>query len=166
MSYSSINRVVLIGRLTQDPELRALPSGTAVCSLRIACNTSRKDPEGEYQEKPNYFNVSAFGGLGESVSRYMRKGSRVAVDGRLEWHEWETAEGVRRQAVEVVAESVQFLDGRGEQGRQNGAVYGSSDGEGSTGGDDGAHPMPGHRQGGEERELVGVGAGVEDDLVF
>ena len=92
MSNFSINRVVLVGRLTRDPELRALPSGISVCSLRVACNSSRRDDEGNYQERPNFFDVSVFGASAESVSRYMRKGSRVAVDGRLEWREWETAE--------------------------------------------------------------------------
>ncbi|HEY5193689.1 MAG TPA: single-stranded DNA-binding protein [Solirubrobacteraceae bacterium] len=152
MSYSNINRVVLIGRLTNDPELRALPSGTNVCGLRIACNATRKNIEGEYTEKPNFFNVSVFGAAGESVHRYMGRGRRVAIDGRLDWREWETSEGTKRQAVEIVAESVQFLDGRGE----NGGSDGSSDDEGSL---DGAPD-------GEERELVGVGSGIEDDLVF
>ncbi len=114
MSYSSINRVVLVGRLTRDPELRALPSGTAVCGLRVACNSSRRDPQGDYQERPNFFDVSVYGPVGESVHRYMRKGSRVAIDGRLEWREWEGSDEQRRQAVSVVGESVQFLDGPGE----------------------------------------------------
>jgi single-strand DNA-binding protein len=151
MSYSSINRVVLIGRLTSDPELRALPSGTSVCNLRIACNTTRKTTEGDYTQKPNFFNVSVFGATGESVHRYMSRGRRVAIDGRLEWHEWETTEGAKRQAVEVVAESVQFLDGRGGQGSPNG----SSGEEDSADGDQE-----------QECELVGVGSGIEDDLVF
>lgn len=151
MSYSSINRVVLIGRLTNDPELRSLPSGTSVCGLRIACNTSRKSPEGEYMEKPNFFNVNVFGATGESVHRYMSRGRRVAIDGRLDWHEWETSEGVKRQTVEIVAESVQFLDGRGD--------HGSSDGSSE---DDG--PAEGASE--EGRELVGVGSGIEDELVF
>src|ERR1039458_8467113 len=113
MSYFSINRVVLVGRLTRDPELRALPSGVSVCSLRVACNSSRRDVEGNYQEKPNFFDVSVYGAPAESVSRYMRKGSRVAVDGRLEWREWETADQQKRQAVSVVADTLQFLDGPG-----------------------------------------------------
>ena len=159
MAYSSINRVILIGRLTHDPELRALPSGTTVCSLRVACNTSRKTDDGGYQDRPNYFNVSVFGGRGESVSRYMRKGRRIAIDGHLEWREWETAEGSRRQAVEVVAESVQFLDGPGEQSRHDGAVDADAGGDGSADGYDEA-------QDGDERELAGVGASTEDALVF
>jgi single-strand DNA-binding protein len=114
MSYSNINRVVLVGRLTRDPELRALPSGRSVCSLRLACNGARKDEEGGYEERPNFFDVSVFGGQAESIDRYLRKGRRVAVDGRLQWREWETADSERRQSVEVVAESVEFLDGPGE----------------------------------------------------
>jgi single-strand DNA-binding protein len=107
----SINRVVLVGRLTRDPELRALPSGTSVCGLRIACNSSHRDPDsGERSERPNYFDVSVYGGQGDSVASYMRRGRLVAVDGRLAWREWEQDEQ-KRQAVSIVADSVQFLDG-------------------------------------------------------
>ncbi len=151
MSYSNINRVVLVGRLTSDPELRSLPSGSTVCSLRLACNGVRKSPEGDYTEKPNFFSVSVFGAAGVSVHRYMSRGRRVAIDGRLDWREWETSEGAKRQTVDIVAESVQFLDGKGDSG-----MDGSSDDEGSAE----------VAQGDEERELVGVGAGIEDDLVF
>jgi single-strand DNA-binding protein len=155
VSYFSINRVVLVGRLTRDPELRALPSGTSVCSLRIACNSSRKDAEGAFTERPNYFDVSVYGAPGESVSRYMHRGSRVGIDGRLEWREWETAQQERRQAVSVVADTVQFLDSPGEHAE--GAVpaeAGAGDGEELGAGED-------------DRGLVGVGAGPEeDDLVF
>ncbi len=144
MSNFSINRVVLVGRLTRDPELRALPSGSSVSGMRIACNSSRRDPDsGDYIERPNYFDVSVYGPASESVSRYMRRGSRVAIDGRLEWREWETAEQQKRQAVSIVAETVQFLDGPGERG------------------EDDPSTMDAH-----DRELVGVGAGVDDDLGF
>src|SRR5438105_11467782 len=114
VSYFNINRVVLVGRLTREPELRALPSGTSVCSLRIACNTSRRDAEGELREKPNFFDVDVYGAAAESVSNYMHRGSRVGVDGRLEWREWETADQQKRQAVSIVADTVQFLDTKGE----------------------------------------------------
>jgi single-strand DNA-binding protein len=160
MSYSNINRVVLVGRLTSDPELRALPSGSNVCELRVACNTTRKTAEGDYAEKPNFFNVSVYGLAGESVHRYMGRGRRVAIDGRLDWHEWETTEGGKRQAVKIVAESVQFLDGRGEQAGSSG----SSDDEGSLEGSLG-DSIDGDSNA-DERELVGVGSGIEDDLVF
>src|SRR5271157_6047261 len=155
MPYTTINRVVLIGRLTRDPELRALPSGSDVCSLRIACNSSRRDGDGGYVERPNFFDVSAYGASADSVSQYTRKGSRVAIDGRLEWREWETADQQRRQAVSIVADTVQFLDSPAERGQLGGTDEGRhGDGATEDGGEDG-------------RELVGVGAGVdEDDLVF
>jgi single-strand DNA-binding protein len=159
MSYSNINRIVIVGRLTADPELRALPSGSSVCSLRLASHSLRKNADGERTEKPNFFDVTVFGVMGESVHRYMTRGRRIAVDGRLEWREWETPEGVKRQAVEIVADKVQFLDGRGSQG--NAESLGSDDG--STD-DDGSSGAP---EGGDERELVGVGSGgTDEDLVF
>lgn len=152
MPHTSINSVVLIGRLTRDPELRALPTGAVLCSLRVACTTMRKEPDGSYVEKPNFFNVTVFGARAESVSRYMRKGSRIGVDGRLEWHEWETGEGAKRQAVDIVAHRVEFLDSPP-----------ASDGEGAAAGDDLGHDDPGEEAG---RELVGVGIGAEEDFAF
>ena len=143
MSYFSINRVVLVGRLTRDPELRALPSGTSVSSLRLACNSSKRDAEGAYTERPNYFDVSVYGASAESVSRFTRKGSRVALDGRLEWREWESADQQKRQAVSIVADTVQFLDSPGDR----------SEGVGEDGDADGGEP-------------VGVGAGADEELVF
>jgi single-strand DNA-binding protein len=110
MSQVNINRVVLTGNLTADPELRSLPSGTSVCKLRVACNTRRKDSAtGEYVDKPNYFDVTVWGAQGENAARYLNKGRGVAVDGRLEWREWETDDGGKRQAVEIVSDSLQFL---------------------------------------------------------
>jgi single-strand DNA-binding protein len=110
----AINRVVLVGNLTKDPELRHTPSGTAVCNLRLAVNTRRKDETGQWVDKPNYFDITVWGNQGERCAQYLSKGRPVAVDGRLEWREWETPEGNKRQAVEVVADSVQFLGSRGD----------------------------------------------------
>jgi single-strand DNA-binding protein len=164
MSYFTINRVVLVGRLTRDPELRALPSGTSVCGLRVACNSSHRDGDGEMIERPNYFDVSIYGAPGESVSRYTRRGGRVAIDGRLEWREWVTAEQERRQAVSIVADTVQFLDSPGERS-QPGAGSGHDSGDEDTGADGGDGGDG--EEGEDRRELVGVGVGAdEDDLVF
>ena len=111
MSANNINRVVMTGNLTADPELRALPSGTSVCKLRVACNTRRKDgASGEWVDKPNYFNVTVWGAQGENAAKYLSKGRPVAIDGRLEWREWETKEGAKRQDIDIIAESVQFLN--------------------------------------------------------
>src|SRR5881296_2527130 len=112
---ASINRVVLVGNLTRDPELRHTPSGMAVCSLRLAVNTRRKDSAtGEWTEKPNYFDITVWGAQGESCAQYLAKGRPIAVDGRLQWREWDAQDGTKRQAVEIVADSVQFLGGRQE----------------------------------------------------
>ena len=112
---ANINRVVLLGNLTKDPELRHTPSGTAVCSLRLAVNTRRKDgATGEWTDKPNYFDITVWGNQGENCAQYLAKGRPVAIDGRLEWREWEAQDGTKRQAVEIIADSVQFLGSRGE----------------------------------------------------
>jgi len=111
---ASINRVVLVGNLTKDPELRHTQGGTAVCKLRLAVNTRRKDETGQWTDKPNYFSVSVFGNQAESCSQYLSKGRPVAIDGRLDWREWQAQDGAKREAVEIVAESVQFLGSRGD----------------------------------------------------
>ena len=113
---AAINRVVLVGNLTRDPELRHTPSGTAVCNLRLAVNTRRKDETGQWVDKPNYFDITVWGNQGERCAQYLTKGRPVAVDGRLEWREWETPEGNKRQAVDIVADTVQFLGSRGDSG--------------------------------------------------
>jgi single-strand DNA-binding protein len=115
MAGTNINRVVLTGNLTADPELRSLPSGTSVCELRVACNGRRKDPaSGEWVDKPNYFNVKVWGAQGENAARYLAKGRPVALDGRLDWREWEAQDGTKRQAIDIIADSVQFLGSREE----------------------------------------------------
>ena len=110
---ANINRVVLVGNLTKDPELRHTGGGTPVCSLRIAVNGRRRDESGQWADKPNYFSVSVFGNQAESCAQYLAKGRPVAIDGRLDWREWEK-DGVKREAVEIIAESVQFLGSRGD----------------------------------------------------
>jgi single-strand DNA-binding protein len=123
VAATNINRVVLTGNLTKDPELRSTPSGTPVCGLRIAVNTRRKDQSGEWVDKPNYFDVTVWGAQGENCANYLSKGRPVAIDGRLEWREWEAKEGGgKRQAVEIVADSVQFL------GSRDGATGGNGNG--------------------------------------
>jgi len=110
---SNINRVVLVGNLTRDPELRHTPSGTAVCKLRIAVNTRQKDAtSGEWGDKPNYFDVTVWGNQGENCAQFLSKGRPVGIDGRLDWREWDAQDGTKRQAVEIIADNVQFLGSR------------------------------------------------------
>jgi single-strand DNA-binding protein len=128
MAGSNINRVVITGNLTRDPELNVLSgSGTSVCSLRIACNGRRKNNEsGQWEDVPNYFDVTVWGQQGENCKQYLSKGRPVAVDGRLRWREWTTTEGQKRQAVDIIADSVQFLGGRDDAGNGNGNGFSSS----------------------------------------
>jgi single-strand DNA-binding protein len=110
---ASINRVVLLGNLTADPEVRSLPSGSSVCQLRLAVNDRIKDRgTGEWTDYANYFDITVFGQQGERCAQYLSKGRQVAVDGRLRWRSWEAQDGQKRSKVEVVADSVQFIGPR------------------------------------------------------
>jgi single-strand DNA-binding protein len=110
VAATNINRVVLTGNLTRDPELRSTNSGLAVCSLRIASNTRRKNNQsGEWEDKPNFFDVTVFGAQGENCARFLAKGRPVAIDGRLEWREFQDKDGNKRQAIDIIADNVQFL---------------------------------------------------------
>jgi single-strand DNA-binding protein len=121
-----------------------------VCKLRLAVNRRYKDQSsGEWVEKPNYFDIKVWGAQGENCANYLSKGRAIAVDGRLEWREWESQDGSKRQAVEVVADTVQFLgsrDGGGGEGGGQGRSFEPRGGElkpdpvpaafGPSGGDD------------------------------
>jgi single-strand DNA-binding protein len=123
---ANINRVTITGNLTRDPELRTLSSGNSVCSLRVACNGRRRNPQTQqWEDVPNYFDVTVWGTQGENCNKYLAKGRGVAIDGRLQWREW-GEEGAKRQAVDIVAENVQFLGGRDDAGGGNGNGFSSS----------------------------------------
>ncbi len=164
----SINSVVIVGNLTRDPELRATPSGTSVCSLRIAVNDRVKDPtSGEWGDKPNYFDVDVFGGQGERCAQYLARGRQVAIAGRLRWREWETQDGQKRQAVSIVADNVQFIGPRetGDAGGQRPPYQGGQQGQGGQRGAQaggGGMPQPGPVDG----PWPGDTAEPEDDIPF
>ena len=121
MGASNINRVTITGNLTKDPELRSTPNGTSVCKLRVAVNSRRKDDSGNWVDKPNYFDVTVWGAQGDNCAQYLAKGRPVAVDGRLNWREWEDKQGNKRQTVDIIADSVQFLGSR-DAPQTNGTV--------------------------------------------
>jgi single-strand DNA-binding protein len=127
VAATNVNVVVVTGNLTRDPELRSLPSGTSVCELRIAVNSRRKDQSGNWVDKPNYFDVTVWGAQGENCATYLSKGRPVAIEGRLDWREWETQEGQKRQAVQIVANSVQFLGSRDGAESNGGRFQAQSD---------------------------------------
>jgi single-strand DNA-binding protein len=158
MAASNINRVVLTGNLTSDPDLRETSGGLKICKLRVACNTRRKDPSGQWVDKPNYFDVTVFGAQGENAHRYLAKGRPVAIDGRLEWREWVDKETQKnRQSIDIIADSVQFLGGRDDAqggGAQGGgqSFQGRSDIPVDTDDFDPPQPSP-----------VGAGSSTGDD---
>ncbi|MDQ3630533.1 MAG: single-stranded DNA-binding protein [Actinomycetota bacterium] len=120
MAASNINRVVLTGNLTADPDLRETSGGLQVCKLRVACNTRRKQGD-TWVDKPNYFDVTVFGTQGVNAHKYLSKGRPVAIDGRLEWREWQDKEsGKNRQSIDIIADSVQFLGSRDDNGGGSG----------------------------------------------
>ena len=115
----NINRVVLTGNLTRDPDVRATPGGLSICKFGIAVNTRRKSGD-QWEEKPNFFRVTVFGRQADTCGQYLKKGRPVAIDGRLEWSTWET-EGQKRESVDIIADTVQFLSGPSEaSGNGNG----------------------------------------------
>ncbi len=134
---ADLNRVTLVGRLTRDPEVRHLASGDPVCSMRIAVNSRGRGDDGQWTDKPNFFDVTVFGRQAETVSNYLSKGRRVGIDGRLQWREWEAKEGGKRQSVEVVANDVFFLDNRtdGEGGGGSGGGWSAQAAPATPGGD-------------------------------
>jgi single-strand DNA-binding protein len=162
LAASNVNVVVITGNLTQDPELRHTGGGTAVCELRVAVNSRRKEGN-DWVDKPNYFNVVVFGGQGENCANYLSKGRPVAIEGRLDWREWEAKEGGgKRQAVQIIANTVQFLgsrDGSGGGGNANGG----GDGGGFTPSSD----VPADTSDFEGAAAGGSGStGSEDDIPF
>ena len=109
-----INRVTLVGRLTRDPELRHIPSGTAVLELGLAVNGRQQDEAGNWVDKPNFFDVKVYGRQAETLAQHLQKGRRIGIDGRLDWRSWEAQDGTKRSKVDVVAQNVQFLDSRSD----------------------------------------------------
>ncbi len=112
----SINRVVITGNLTRDPELRSTAGGMAVLNMGIAVNDRRKNSQsGEWEDVPNFFDVVVFGQRGESLSRFLSKGSKVAIEGKLRWSSWEDKNtGDKRSKVEIIADDIEFMSSRGE----------------------------------------------------
>ncbi len=131
-----INRVVITGNLTRDPELRSTGSGMSVLKLGVAVNDRRKNQQsGEWEDVPNFVDVTVFGARGEALSRFLNKGSKVAIEGKLRWSQWENPQGEKRSKLEVIADEVEFLSSRDGGGSGSGgsgysAAAPSSDSDG------------------------------------
>lgn len=110
-----MNRVILMGNLTRDAELRALPSGSPVLSFGIAVNDRVKNQQsGEWEDRPNFFDLTLFGPRAEKLAAYLTKGTKVAVDGKLRYRSWETPQGEKRSKVEVIVDDIEFMSAKGE----------------------------------------------------
>ncbi|MCW2960007.1 MAG: single-strand binding protein [Thermoleophilia bacterium] len=147
---SDLNRVMLVGRLTRDPEVRHTSGGMPIVNIGLASNYRQKEAgTGNWVEKPNFFDVVMFGERFEKLAAHLEKGSRIGVDGSLRWSSWET-DGQKRSKVEIIADNFQFLDSRGEGGNFSG---GAGKGFESKGGD----VAP------DTSDFVPVGAATADD---
>lgn len=162
MAASNVNVVVITGNLTKDPELRSTGGGTSVCEMRVAVNSRRKNGQtGQWEDKPNYFDVVVFGAQADNCATYLQRGRPLAVEGRLDWREWESKEGGKRQAVQIVANTVQFLGSR-----DGGAPNGNAGGGGGQ--QQPYSPPPQSDVPADESDFgpVSTGGSAEDDIPF
>ncbi|WP_221030214.1 single-stranded DNA-binding protein [Actomonas aquatica] len=131
---ANLNRVLLIGNLTRDPELRVTPKGNSICQFGLAVNRSFKDGSGQTREETTFIDVEAWGRQGETISKYCTKGRALFVEGRLRFDQWEDKNtGQKRSRLSVVLENFQFIGGRGD---------GDNEGGGSSGGGGNYSPSP------------------------
>ncbi len=120
MSIVSINRVNITGNLTRDPELRATQGGTQVLHLGVAVNDRRRNQQtGNWEDYPNFIDCVMFGTRAEAISRYLRKGTKVAIEGKLRYSSWER-DGQKRSKIEVVVDEIEFMSSRADGGQQAG----------------------------------------------
>jgi single-strand DNA-binding protein len=162
LAASNVNVVVITGNLTRDPELRSTGGGTSVCELRVAVNSRRKDGQsGQWVDKPNYFDVTVWGAQGENCANYLSKGRPVAIEGRLDWREWEAKDGGKRQAVQIIANTVQFLGSRDGSGGGGGGQGGGGNGNGFS---SPSSDVPADNS--DFETAPAGGGGSEDDIPF
>jgi single-strand DNA-binding protein len=156
-----VNKVILIGNLGADPETRAMPSGTTVANLRVATSESWRDKQtGEQQERTEWHRVALFGRLAEVAGEYLRKGSKVYIEGSLRTRKWTDKQGNERYSTEIVGNDMQMLDGRGGQAGGGGAAGGMAAG--------GSREPVAEEAGGSAGRGSGGGSGEEfdDDIPF
>lgn len=133
----SINRVDITGNLTRDPELRATAGGTQILAFGVAVNDRRKNPQtGAWEDVPNFVDCIVFGQRAEAVSRFISKGSKVAIEGKLRFSSWETKDGDRRSKLEVIVDEIEFMS------RSNGQQVTSPAAEAAKVADTPAYGMP------------------------
>ncbi len=159
---SGVNKVILVGNLGADPEMRYTPSGQGVCEMRLATNESWMDKSGQRQERTEWHRIVVWGKRGETCAKYLNKGRQVYVEGRLRTRSWEDQDGNKRYMTEIIANDVQFLSGGdragGGGGRGGGDFPPPSEPDYSNGGGGGGYGGGGDSSGG--------GGGPDDDIPF
>ncbi|CAD6544622.1 single-stranded DNA-binding protein [Paraburkholderia sabiae] len=176
---ASVNKVILVGNLGADPEVRYLPSGDAVANIRLATTDRYKDKQsGEFKEMTEWHRISFFGRLAEIVSEYLKKGSSVYIEGRIRTRKYQAQDGTERYSTEIVADQMQMLGGRGGAGGGGGGGDdgGYSRGESMergggrmSGGGGGGRVAGGGGGGGQSRPSAPAGGGfdeMDDDIPF
>lgn len=117
----SINKVIISGRLTREPELRSTAGGLQVLCFGVAVNDRRKNQQsGEWEDYVNFIDCTMFGARAERVSRFLDKGSKVSIEGKLRWSQWETEEGQKRSKIDVIVDELEFMSSRGGYGASRG----------------------------------------------
>jgi len=168
---AGVNKVILIGNLGQDPEVRMTNSGTPVCELRLACTDRRRTQDGQWEEQTEWVTVVTFGRTAENAGKFLAKGRSVYIEGRMQTRSWDDQDGKKRYKTEVVAQTVQFLGGRGESdsyssktpsggyggGQQGGGQQGGGYGGGQQGGGYGGGQQGGGYGGGQQGGGYGGG---------
>lgn len=147
---ASVNKVILVGNVGRDPELRYTQGGQPVASFSIATNERFKDKDGNWKDRTEWHRIVAWGRLAEICGEYLRKGSQVYVEGRIQTRDWEDKEGNKRQTTEIVILSMQMLGRRGDGSGGGGGSMGGGEDSGPRGGGD--EPMP-QSSGGSEDEI-------------
>jgi single-strand DNA-binding protein len=138
---ASVNKVIIVGNLGRDPEIRYMPSGDAIANIAVATSYKSKDRNsGEQKELTEWHRISFFGRLAEIVGQYLKKGSSVYVEGRLQTRKYTDKDGIERYATDIIAENMQMLGGR--QGMGGDASYGGDDSYGGGGGGGGSYDAP------------------------
>jgi single-strand DNA-binding protein len=159
-----VNKVILIGNLGADPEVRFTPGGQAVANFRIATSESWTDKQGQKQERTEWHRIVVWGKLAELCGEYLAKGRQCYVEGKLQTREWTDKEGKKNYTTEVVANQVTFLGGRDGAGK--GAGGGAAGAGRSRGGEDFGPPPPGMDDMGGGGGGQGHGGGADDDIPF
>jgi single-strand DNA-binding protein len=177
----SVNKVILVGNLGRDPETRTAGTGTVVANLRLATTSRERDKDGNWSDQTEWHTVVAFGKVAENVSRFLKKGRQIYVEGKLRTRKWQDKDGADKYSTEIIADTVQFLGGRpdGESGGgEGGGGYGGGGGGGYGGGGRGGGgggrgdsgggrgDSGGRTGGGGGAGDFGGGGGPDDDIPF